>query len=454
MAGDTRTLKLAILGEVKDLSDSLNKGSNDVSSFGDKIGKFGKIAGAAFLAAGVAAAAYAGKLAIDGVKSAIEDEAAQLRLATSLKNVTGATDAQIKATESYITKTQLAYGVSDSLLRPSLDRLTRSTKSVEEAQKLQTLALNIAAGTGKDLQAVSEALAKAHDGNFTALNKLGGGLDASIIKSKDFEAATAALANTFEGQATKQAETFQGKMARLNEAFGEAKETVGGYILDAVTPLITLVVDKVVPAVSDFIEGIGGKDGLTAKFNEYVSLAKKIFIPVFEGIKFAFDKIKAAVEENKESFIALFEFFKVLSPYLGTVLKVAIQGIGFALATVVNIVATLIDGFREIISLGSQIANFVGGVFGGGKATGGSVSSGTTYMVGERGPELFTPSASGYIVPNNKLGSGSSGTIINLTVNGAVDPISTARQIANLLNREATLSGNFNKVGSSLLVGA
>jgi len=455
MAGDTRTLKLAILGEVKDLSASLNKGSSEVTSFGDKIGKFGKIAGAAFLAAGVAAAAYAGKLAIDGVKSAIEDEAAQLRLATSLKNVTNATDAQVKATESYITKAQLAYGVSDSLLRPSLDRLVRSTKSVEEAQKLQTLALNIAAGTGKDLQAVSEALAKAHDGNFTALNKLGGGLDASILKSKDFNAATAALAQTFEGQATKQAETFQGKMARLTEAFGEAKETVGGYILDAITPMITLIVDKVVPAVSDFIEGIGGKDGLTAKFNEYVSLAKKIFIPIFEGIKFAFDKIKASVMENKESFVALFDFIKTyLVPFLGGAFKFAIMAIGTAISVVVNIVAALIDGFRTLISLASQVADVVGGVFGGGKATGGPVASGTTYMVGERGPELFTPSSSGYIVPNNKLASGGSGTVINLTVNGAVDPISTARQIANLLNREATLSGNFNKVGSSLLVGA
>ena len=52
------------------------------------------------------------------------------------------------------------------------------------------------------------------------------------------------------------------------------------------------------------------------------------------------------------------------------------------------------------------------------------------------------------------MGSSGGGSVINVTVNGAVDPISTARQIANILNREATLSGNFNKVGSSLLVGA
>lgn len=455
MAGDTRTLKLAILGEVKDLSASLNKGSDEVSTFGDKIGKFGKIAGAAFAAAGVAAVAYAGKLAIDGVKAAIEDEAAQLRLATSLRNVTGATDAQISATESYITKTQLAYGINDNELRPSLDRLVKSTKDVEEAQKLQTLAINIAAGTGKSLEAVTNALAKAHEGNTAALGKLGTGIDKASLKTMSFEEVTKSLGTTFEGQASKQADTFEGKMKRLNEAFGEAKETVGGYILDAVTPLISNIVDKVIPAVSDFINGIAGEGGLKAAFEEFINGAKKIFIPVFEGIKYAFDKIKDAVMDNKEEFKALFDFIqKYLAPFLGGVLKIAIKGIGDALALVVNTVGALIDGFTTLISLGSSIGNFIGGAFGGGKASGGSVAGGTTYLVGERGPELFTPSAAGYIVPNNRMASGGGGNVINVTVNGAVDPISTARQIANILNREATLSGNFNKVGSSLLVGA
>jgi hypothetical protein len=453
MAGDSRTLKLAILGEVKDLSASLTQGSNEVSTFGDKIGKFGKIAGAAFLAAGVAAAAYAGKLAIDGVKAAIEDEAAQLRLATSLKNVTGATSDQIAATEAYITKTQLAYGVNDNELRPSLDRLVRSTKDVEEAQKLQTLALDIAAGTGKSLQAVSEALGKAHDGNFTALKKLGGGIDENIIKSKDYEGAIASLAGTFEGQASKQADTFDGKMRRLKEAFGEGKESIGGFILDAITPMVSVVVDKVVPAVQSFIESIGGEKGIGNAIKTYIDTVKSIAIPIFQGLKSAFNNIRDAVEDNKESFKALFDFLsKFVAPLLGQVLKIAIEGIGIALKVVLNVVGDLIDGFRTVINLGSKIGGFVGGLFGGGKASGGSVAGGTTYLVGEKGPELFTPSGSGTIIPNGAMGGGSN--VINITVNGAIDPISTARQITQILNREATLSGTFNKVGASLLVGA
>lgn len=45
-------------------------------------------------------------------------------------------------------------------------------------------------------------------------------------------------------------------------------------------------------------------------------------------------------------------------------------------------------------------------IFGGGKATGGDVSGGTSYLVGENGPELFTPGSSGNITPNNMLRSG------------------------------------------------
>jgi hypothetical protein len=71
-------------------------------------------------------------------------------------------------------------------------------------------------------------------------------------------------------------------------------------------------------------------------------------------------------------------------------------------------------------------------VFGGGKAAGGPVRSGTSYLVGERGPELFTPSGSGMITPNNRLVSG--GSTININVTGAIDPEGTARSIINVLN--------------------
>jgi hypothetical protein len=245
-------------------------------------------------------------------------------------------------------------------------------------------------------------------------------------------------------------------MARLKIATSELQETVGSFVLDAITPMVGFIVDNVVPAVGSFIENIGGKEGLGSAFSSFIGLIKNLFLPVIKALQSAFDDIKQVVVDNQDSFQALFNFLKnYVAPFLGGVLKIAVEALAFALSNVLEIVAGIVSGFRAIISLGSKVADFVGGAFGGGKATGGTVAGGTTYLVGEQGPELFTPSASGYIVPNNKLASGGGGgNTINITVNGAVDPISTARQIANLLNREATLSGNFNKVGSSLLVGA
>ena len=110
MAGQSRTLKLSILGDIDQLKKSLSTGSNEVQGFGNKLGDFSKKAGLAFAAAGAAAAAYAGKLLIDGVKSAIEDEAAQAKLATTLQNVTGATNAQIAAVEASSLAFSIALG--------------------------------------------------------------------------------------------------------------------------------------------------------------------------------------------------------------------------------------------------------------------------------------------------------------------------------------------------------
>lgn len=447
MATDSRTLKLAILGEVKDLSASLNKGTTEVQTFGDKITKFGKIAGAAFLAAGAAAVAYAGKLAVDGVKSAIEDEAAQLRLAASLKNVTGATDAQIAATEDYILKTSLANGVTDEELRPSLDRLVRSTKDVAEAQRLQSLALDIAAGTGKSLTQVSESLAKAHDGNFGALKRLGVSIDENIIKSKDFDGATAALASTFQNQASIQADTFNGKMNRLKVAFDEGKETVGGFILDAITPMVSLFVDKAIPTIAEFAGNL--KDNVLPILTSIWAFVKGFFTPIVEGIREAFANVSEAVSNNSEEltkfskFIkAIYEFGKTyLAPFIGEVLGAAFKVLGVAISGVIGFFSSLVNIIDRAYSAIVAFVNFVrnnpvtsavGSVFGGGRAAGGPVSAGTTYLVGENGPELFTSATSGSIIPNKAMGGGNT---INITVNGALDTEGTARTIVDILNR-------------------
>ena len=268
MATGNRTLKLSILADVDDLKKKLGEADKAVESNSSKISEFGKKAAAAFAVAAAAAVAYAGKLAVDGVKAAIEDEQAQLRLANALRQATGATDAQIAATEDMILQTSLATGVTDDQLRPALQRLAVSTKSTEEAQKLLTLALDISAASGKDLETVANALGRAQDGNVTALGRLGLGLSKAELSTLSFTEVQQKLADLYGGAAATNAETFQGKIDRLKVGFDEAKESLGTALLPTVERFITFLNETGIPSLNAFIAGLTGAGGLNEGFTE------------------------------------------------------------------------------------------------------------------------------------------------------------------------------------------
>jgi hypothetical protein len=428
MATGTRALTLKLLADVDNFTKNLDKADKDVATFGDKVAKFGKIAGAAFAAAGAAAVAYAGKLAIDGVKSAIEDEAAQAKLANTLRNVTKATDAQIAATEDYILKTSLATGVADDELRPSLDRLTRATKDLDKAQQLQTLALDIAAGSGKSLQAVTESLSKAQEGNLAGLSRLGVGLTKAELATLSFDQITAKLSGTFENQATKQADTFQGKLARLTVAFDEGKETVGAYILDAITPMVEILVKNVIPAIQDFTSNLGDK----------LAPVMKVIQPIINGLRSAFNSVRDSLASNNQELQPFFGFMKAiynfakdfLAPVIGETLGLAFKALGKILSTIIDQFANFVDNITKIYN---TIKGIIDAIKGAGSAVGnffsGASYSGATTPSAPMAPSMPTPSA-----PSLPRYIAASAGTTNITVNGAIDTESTARQIVSILN--------------------
>jgi hypothetical protein len=268
MATGNRTLKLSILADVDDLKKKLGEADKAVESNSSKIADFGKKAAAAFAVAAAAAVAYGTKLAIDGVKAAIEDEQAQLRLAAALKSATGATEGQIQATEDYILKTSLATGVADDQLRPAFQRLAVSTKDVNEAQRLLNLSLDIAKGRGLELETVANALGRAQDGNTTALGRLGLGLSKSELATLSFTEVQQKLSDLYGGAASKNAETFQGKIDRLKVGFDEAKESLGYALLPFVERFIGFLNETGIPTLNGFIAGLTGDAGLVAALDE------------------------------------------------------------------------------------------------------------------------------------------------------------------------------------------
>jgi TP901 family phage tail tape measure protein len=84
-----------------------------------------------------------------------------------------------------------------------------------------------------------------------------------------------------------------------------------------------------------------------------------------------------------------------------------------------NVLREVREAYDRLRSVGLELpeGGALPGQFGGRRAAGGPVSGGSSYLVGERGPEIFTPMSSGNITSNSALGGG---TNINITVNAGM----------------------------------
>ena len=431
---DTRTLKLALLADVNKFLGGMNEAEMGAKGLNSKISKYSKAMAKSFALAGVAAGAYAVKIGVDGVRAAVEDEASQKQLAEALKNTTNATDAQIKSTEDYITKQQLAFGVADTKLRPALANLARATGDVGKAQQLTNLSLDIAAATGKDLETVSLTLSKAYNGNIGALTKLGIPLDDAIKKSGDFNLVQAELVKLFGGAAKANTETYAGQLAIVTERIGELKESIGVALL----PQLKVLLEN----VSLVAKGFSGDDpqGLSNRARELAGN--------FEGN--GANSLGGALRAVVDAFSDLFSTVTEGGP--GT--TSTLEKIASALETVANAInfvssayQAALPAFRFIqnpLNLNIPEAGFTPRPKKG-KAAGGSVMGGQAYRVGEFGPETFIPAGSGSIRPGGGVGCN---TVIN--INGVIDAESARRSIEKLLQNSARRTGPINLVGATL----
>ena len=350
MAG-SRTLKLSILGDVDNLNKSLKTATRDVETFGDKMGKVGKMVGAAFAAAAAAAGAYAIKIGIEGVKAAIADEKAQTQLALALENATGATQAQIKATEQSILQMSLATGVADDDLRPALGRLVRSTADTEKAQQLLAQALDISAATGKPLETVANALGKAYDGNTASLGKLGVGLSAAELKTMSFEQVQNRLSDLFGGAAAANADTYAGRIARVQVAFNEAKETIGVALLPILEKLIGFINNNALPIINAFSGAFSlNGNGLGGVITTLGNIVVNTFTPIINGMVKAFGYVKEAIGDNLEVFKTFGTLISTyVAPVIGTVLGGALQVAGKIAGGVIDVIAGVVKILNGLI---------------------------------------------------------------------------------------------------------
>lgn len=227
-------------------SDTFDRIGKSAKSSHSHLMNFAKV-GAIFGGATYAVGKLGGALVNMG-KNAIEDAASQRKLAVALENSVGATRNQIGAVEDWISAQGVALGVTDDELRPAFQRLVQATGDIGKAQKLAAIAMDASAGSGKSLKVVTEAIAKAQNGNLGSLSRLGIAIKNADGSTKTFDQTMKEMSKTFSGQASAAANTAQGKFDRLKLVMDETKESIGAKLIPVALKFADFMLTKVIPA--------------------------------------------------------------------------------------------------------------------------------------------------------------------------------------------------------------
>ena len=154
------------------------------------------------------------------------------------------------------------------------------------------------------------------------------------------------------------------------------------------------------------------------RFNE----AMAITVPVTDSL---FDSLLSVVEGTKTAEQAFADFLRSIASMLFDAAKQMIATyIAIGIARMFAGMPTMSSGQTiDITAVDAGTVNSLGGLGADGlpgigfRANGGSVSAGSPYIVGERGPELFVPGAQGNIVPNNAMGGAN--VVVNVDASGS-----------------------------------
>lgn len=239
------------------ISQYSDKGSKqaqkDIAKLGKNIDAFSKRAVKAFGVASLAAVGLAAKLGRDAVQGALEDQKAQAGLALALRNTTNATKDAITANTAFLDSLELQVAIDNNELIPALQKLSIATGDLGKAQQLLKLSTDVAALSGYDLAAVSSAIGKAFNGNFTALNKMNLKLDQAAVKSKNFSKIQKDLTAKSSGAAAEAASTLSGRMTVLGLKFRQVTDDLGYALLPVFEQLVTKIESELIPQFEKFI---------------------------------------------------------------------------------------------------------------------------------------------------------------------------------------------------------
>jgi hypothetical protein len=397
------TLSVEILGEFRKLTAATKGAESQLQTMGKKAATISKSINRAFAGIGIGLSfTLLAREIGEATKAAVEDRKSQVLLAAAMQNTTNATDDQIAAAEKSISQMQMQAGVADDKLRPAYSKLFIATKDVTKSNELLALALDVSAGTGKDLDAVTQAMARSLAGSDTALNRLIPSLKGSKTPLED-------LAAAFGGAAEKAANTDP--YAKMQVIFGEIQERIGTALL---------------PVLDDFAAWMSSPPG-QAQLQEIADAARDILTELAAVGKWAI--------ANKNWLLPLAASAGIFS---GTV--TAINGITTAVTGVTTAITILktATGGTLLAALGALGIGAAGSAAGGylqGKAL-----AEQSAIYGEGGTKadpfagLGKIGSSGFVpAPTPKVGTPAAGARgnVNITIN---TPKVNAQDIVNTVN--------------------
>ena len=235
--------------------------------------------------------------------------------------------------------------------------------------------------------------------------------------------------------------TLDASMDKLNGTLAGVKMQIGL----ALVPVINDLVTRIQPVIQSVVTWLSNNNELmnkvgelmTSLFNLMGAISPLVAVVVDAGLKFlifAMDGLKNTADYVTyliEHFDELKAWFKTNFPLMSSVVSSFssqingfLDGIADKIVSVMNALnsakefaSSVISGASNVIgSVGSSIKSGISSgraalnSISGKRADGGGVNAGESYLVGEQGMEVFTPSRNGFITPNNELGGT---TIIN-----------------------------------------
>ena len=498
--GPSRTLKLSYVGDASSLSKANAEAESGLAKLGSSFKTFGKVAAAGAAAAGAALAVFAKK----SIDAAIEAEAAQSRLENILTNTGLATEAQIKGLNEQaaaLEKVGVASAGNITTLQAQLatfDLTAETIATLTPAITDYVIAEKGASAGASDFQSAANGLAQALQGNFASLTRTGFVLDDTtkelITNGTEAERAAAlveVLGSTYDGFNEKARETSEGQLVALRNSFGALQEQVGGLLLPVLNDLVagaqriidrlqelwevhgpaiverfneikeralelwTQLKERLGPVLRDIADRVielwGQFQELLTRFREWWQRVGPGVLESFRRLKEPLIDVWNAIKEAWTQVSLLFAAFRTgegdgqgFQRFID-VLVIGIGALAKVIETVINLLSRLLEVMRKVVdskafqAVLSGVGSLASGIGSGiqrlgsfvGLAEGGIVTRPTLAMVGEGGePEA--------VIPLSKMG-GMGG--VNITINGAIDPEATARQIRRILEDSERRTG-------------